>query len=102
MKFKTGDKVIVIAGANKGKTGEIAKILKDKNKVIIEGVNIKKKHQKAVQGQAGGIVEIAAPIDASNVSILDPKENKASRISYTFDKKGKKVRVSAKSGSEIK
>jgi large subunit ribosomal protein L24 len=100
MKFKTGDKVVVIAGANKGKTGEIAKILKDKNKVIIEGVNIKKKHQKAVQGQEGGIIEIAAPIDASNVAILDG--DKASRISYTFDKKGKKVRVATKSGKEIK
>ena len=100
MKFKTGDKVVVITGANKGKTGEIAKILKDKNQVIIEGVNIKKKHQKPVQGQEGGIIEIAAPIDASNIAILDG--DKASRISYSFDKKGKKVRVATKSGKELK
>ena len=100
MKFKTGDKVIVIAGADKGKIGEIAKILKDDNKVIVEGVNIKKKHQKASQGQEGGIIEIAAAIDASNIAILD-KDDKASRISYTFDKKGKKVRVATKSGKEL-
>jgi len=99
MKFKTGDKVIVIAGANKGKTGEIAKILKDDNKVIIEGVNIKKKHQKEFQGKEGGIIEIAAPMNASNIAILDGE--KASRISYAFDKKGKKVRVTTKSGKEI-
>ena len=100
MKFKTGDKVVVIAGVNKGKTGNITKILKDKNKVIIEGVNMKKKHQKAIAGQPGGIVEFEAPIDASNVAILDG--DKASRISYTFDKKGKKIRVATKSGKEIK
>ena len=100
MKFKTGDKVIVISGANKGKTGEITKILRDQNKVVIEGVNVKKKHQKAVAGQAGGIVEFSAPIDASNVAILDG--DKPSRISYTFDKKGKKVRIATKSGKEIK
>ena len=100
MKFKTGDEVVVIAGASKGKKGKIAKILKGKNQVIIEGVNLKKKHQKAVQGQAGGIVEFAAPLDASNVAIVDG--DKASRISYTFDKKGKKVRVATKSGKELK
>jgi len=100
MKFKTGDKVVVIAGANKGKTGEITKIFRDKNQVVIEGVNVKKKHQKAFQGQAGGIVEFSAPIDASNVAILDG--DKASRISYKFDKKGKKVRVATKSGKELK
>lgn len=102
MKFKTGDKVIVIAGANKGKTGEIEKILKKENQVVIDGVNIKKKHQKATQGKEGGIIEISAPIDASNVAILDEKENKASRISYSFDEKGKKTRISTKSKTELK
>ena len=100
MKFKTGDKVVVIAGANKGKTGEITKVLRDKNQVVIEGVNVKKKHQKAFGGQEGGIVEFSAPIDASNVAILDG--DKPSRISYKFDKNGKKVRIATKSGKELK
>ncbi len=92
--------MIVIAGANKGKTGNITKIFRDKNKVIIEGVNVKKKHQKAIAGQPAGIVEFEAPIDASNVAILGG--DKPSRIGFTFDKKGKKIRIAKKSGKEIK
>ena len=102
MKLKKGDKVIVIAGKNKGKESVIIKALPRENKVILEGVNIKKMHKKATQHTKGGIIEAPAAVDVSNVALLDPKEKKPSRVGYTFDKKGKKVRVSKKSGTILK
>ena len=101
MNFKVGDEVVVIAGSDKGKTGKIVKTLRDENKVIVEGVNIVKKHQKATAQETGGIVEMAAPIHASNVMIVDPKTKKGTRIGHTIDKNGKKVRVTKKSDSTI-
>ena len=73
MKLKVGDKVVVISGADKGKEGKIIKTLRSENKVIVEGVHIVKKHQKPTGNNSGGILEIEAPIDASNVIIIDPK-----------------------------
>ncbi|MCI9233130.1 MAG: 50S ribosomal protein L24 [Bacilli bacterium] len=101
MNLKTGDKVVVIAGSNKGKEGTITKILRDENKVIIEGVNVRKKHIKPQGGNAGSIVEMEAPIDASNVMILDPKAKKGTRIGHTVNKEGKKVRVCKKSNEVL-
>ncbi len=101
MKLKTGDKVIVIAGKDKGKEGEITKVLRDSNKVVVDGVNILKKHQKArTQGESGQILEVASPVDVSNVAIVDPKTGKPTRIAYKVVK-DKKVRVAVKSGSEL-
>ena len=101
MNFKVGDKVVVIAGKDKGKDGKIIKVLKTENKVVIEGINIVKKHIKGNGQQAGSINEIEAPIHASNVMILDPKTNKPTRIGHTNDKKGKKIRVTKKSNSSL-
>ena len=101
MNFKTGDKVVVIAGKDKGKEGTITKTLRSENKVIIEGVNIVKKHIKPRGNEAGSIVEVEAPIHASNVMILDPKTNKRTRIGHEIDKNGKKIRVAKKSNSAI-
>ncbi len=97
MKLKVGDKVVVKSGSDKGKTGKIIKTLKTENKVIVEGVHIVKKHKKPTGNDAGGIMEIEAPINASNVMIVDPKTKKGTRISHTIDKNGKKVRISTKS-----
>ena len=97
MKLKVGDKVVVKAGSDKNKEGKIIKTLKAENKVIVEGVHILKKHQKPNGNNAGGIMEIEAPIDASNVMIVDPKTKKGTRIAHTTDKNGKKVRISTKS-----
>ena len=96
MNFKTGDKVVVIAGSNKGKQGKLTKVFKEDNTVIIEGINIVKKHKKPTGGNAGSIIEKEAPINASNVMMLDPKTNKGTRIGHTTNKKGKKVRISIK------
>ncbi len=92
MNFKTGDKVVVIAGKDKGKEGKIVKVLKSENKVVVEGINIVKKHIKPNGNGAGSITEMEAAIHASNVMIIDPKTNKRTRIGHTTDKKGNKVR----------
>lgn len=102
MNFKTGDKVIVIAGASKGKTGKIIKILEKESRVIVEGVNMVKKHQKPTQNnQTGGIIEREAPIHISNIMMVDSKTGKPTKIKIEIDKKGNKVRVSKKSNEKI-
>lgn len=101
MNFKTGDKVVVIAGKDKGKEGSITKVLRADNKVVVEGVNVAKKHVKPNGQTSGSIVEVELPIHASNVMIIDPKTKKGTRIGHTVDKNGKKIRVSKKSNSNI-
>ena len=101
MNLKVGDKVVVIAGSSKGKEGKIIKVLKNENKVIVEGCNIVKKHKKGNGQETGGILEVEAPIHASNVMIIDPKTKKRTRIGYTIDKNNKKIRIAKKSGEKI-
>lgn len=94
MKIKKGDKVVVIAGADKGKEGIVQVAYPKLNKVVVEGVNTHKKHKKPTQQTPeGSVVDIYVPIDVSNVAIIDPKTKKATRIAYSKDKNGKKVRV---------
>ena len=102
MNFKVGDKVNVIAGKDKGKSGKILHILRSKNKVVVEGINMVKKHQKPTGTETGGIIEVAAPINASNVMIVDPKTKKRTRIGHTTDEKtGKKIRIAKKSNEKL-
>ncbi len=112
MQIKTGDTVVVIAGKDrftkdkKGNivptTGKVLKVYPKTNRVLVEGVNIVTKHQKPTQAnQNGGIVKVEAPIDASNVMLLDPKVNKPTRVGIKIDENGKKIRVSKKSGYEF-
>ncbi len=101
MNLKTGDKVVVIAGKEKGKEGKIAKILHKENKVLVENINFMKKHQKSDGQNPGSIVEIEAPIHASNVMLIDPTNNEKTRIGYTVDKNNKKVRISKKTKKEL-
>ena len=101
MNFKTGDKVVVIAGKDKGKEGKILKTLAKENKVVVENVNVVKKHQKGNGQTPGGIVDMEAPIHASNVMIVDPKTKKPTRIGHSTDKSGKKIRVTKKSNSSL-
>ncbi len=98
MNFKTGDKVVVISGKDKGKEGKVTKVLRTKSKVVVEGVNIVKKHMKPNGQTTGSIVEMEAAIDASNVMMIDPKTKTRTRIGHTTDKNGKKVRIAKKSG----
>lgn len=101
MNFKNGDKVVVIAGKSRGKEGKITTVLRAENRVVVEGVNIIKKHIKPNGQNAGSIVEREAPIDASNVMHLDPKTKKPTRIGHTVDKKGNKIKIAKKSNEKI-
>ena len=101
-KIISGDTVYVTTGKDKGKTGKVLRMLKSKNKVIIEKVNVVKRHSKPTQqSPTGGIVEKELGIDLSNVMLLDPETNTPSRAGYKVDEKGKKIRISKKSGEEI-
>ncbi len=101
MNLKKGDKVIVIAGADKGKSGVIQKVIPESNRVVVENVNVRKKHQKPTQANPeGSIVEVYAPIHASNVMLEDPKTKKPTRIGHKVVK-GEKVRVAKKSGTVL-
>jgi large subunit ribosomal protein L24 len=107
MKLKKEDNVIVISGNFKGKTGKILKVFPKNHRIIIEGVNLRKRHTKASQqNPQGGIIEKESPIDASNVMILDPKSNEPTKIGKKViidEKTGKKrsVRISRKSGEML-
>ena len=102
MNFKVGDEVVVIAGSNKGKTGKVIKTLRSENKVVVEGVNIVKKHVRETANSTGGILEVEAPINASNVMIVDPKTKKRTRIGHTTDTKtNKKIRCTKKANEKI-
>ena len=100
MSIKVGDKVVVIAGSCKGSEGKVKKVLKNEDRVIIEGVNLVKKHQKGNGQESGGILEIEAPIHASNVMIIDPKTKKPTRIGKKIEK-DKKVRIAIKSSEKL-
>jgi len=101
MNLVKGDKVIVIAGRDKGKTGTIQKVIPEQNRVVVEGINLRKKTNKPSQKNPdGGIVEIYAPIDASNVMLVDPKTKQPTRIGHK-EVKGKKVRYAKKSGTVL-
>ena len=101
VKLKKGDKVIVVAGKNKGNTGEIIKVLPTKNRAIVRGVNLVKRHTKPTQNNTGGIIEKEGTIDVSNIAYLDEKDNKPSRLGFKILEDGRKVRFSKKSGEVI-
>ena len=102
MKLKKGDKVLVIAGKNRGETGTIARVLPKEDRVLLDGINVVKRHRRATrQGGKGQIVEKPMPLHASNVMLVDPKSGKRTRIHITRDEKGNRVRVATKSGQTI-
>lgn len=101
MKIKTKDKVIVLAGKDKGKTGEVTSVSPKENRVTVSGVNMIARHTKPSQANPqGGIVRREAPLHASNVALVDPKSNKATRVGYKTVK-GEKTRVARRSGQEV-
>lgn len=103
MKIKKGDKVKVITGSYKGTVAEVTKVFPKTDKVLVEGVNIVKKHLKPTQANPdGGIVEKEAPIHVSNVALYDAKAKQAGKVRIELDKDGKKVRVFKKSGAQVK
>jgi large subunit ribosomal protein L24 len=103
-KIKKGDTVMVIAGRDKGRSGEVIEVRRDDGQALVRGVNLVKRHQKQSATQEGGIVSKEAPIHLSNVALTDPKDGKPTRVGFKFIGKGdarKKVRVAKRSGAEI-
>lgn len=99
-KIKKGDKVAILAGRDKGKTGEVTKVMPSENRVIVAGANMVKRHNRPTQTTPGGIEEKEAPIHVSNVALVDPKSGEATRVGFEV-RDGKKVRVAKKSGEVI-
>jgi len=101
MKIKKGDTVIVRTGRDKGKQGSVLRALPTENKVIVQGVNVAKRHTRQSPTSQGGIVEKEMPIHVSNVSHIDPKDNKPTRVGFKVLKDGTKTRVARRSGEVI-
>ncbi len=101
VKIKKGDKVVVLAGRDKGKNGEVVKVLPRENKAVVSGVNVVRRHQKQTQTQEAGIISKEAPIHLSNIALEDPKDGKPTRVGYKILNDGRKVRVAKRSGEEI-
>ncbi len=100
-KIKKGDKVIVVTGRDKGKTGEVMRVLRSDDRVLVQGVNIVKRHNRPTQVSPGGILEKEAPIHISNVAHVDPKEDKPTRVGLRIDDAGRKIRFAKRSGEAI-
>ena len=100
LKVRKDDEVVVITGRDKGKSGKIIRVIPDEMRVVVQGVNMVKRHTRPTQGKAGGIVEKESPIHVSNVAHMDPKDRKPTKVGYkTVD--GAKLRFARKSGETI-
>lgn len=99
-KIRTGDNVIVLSGRDKGRTGSVVKMMPKEGKAVVSGINQVKRHQRQTQTEQGGIITKDAPIDLSNLAIVDPKDGKATRVGFKIED-GKKVRVAKRSGEVI-
>jgi large subunit ribosomal protein L24 len=101
LKIKKGDKVVVIAGKDKGKRGEVLKVLPAESRLIIQGINMVKRHTRPAMGNPGGIVDKEASIHVSNVAHADPKDDKPTRVGFKTLEDGRKVRFAKRSGEVI-
>ena len=101
MKLKKGDRVVVLTGKDRGKEGVISRVMPKSSRVIVDGVNVVKKHQKAKSAtQAGGIIERDMPMPVSSVAIIST-DGKATRVGYKFDSAGNKIRICRRTGAEL-
>ena len=99
-KIRKGDNVVVIAGKDKGRTGEVVQVMPKEDRAVVRGVNMVKRHQRQTQSQEAGIINKEAPIHLSNIAIADPKDGKPTRVGFKIDG-DKKVRVAKRSGEVI-
>ena len=100
-KIKKGDRVIVTTGRDKGKSGQVTRIITEENRAVVSGVNIAKRHTRQTAQQEGGILSKEMPIQISNLALIDPKDGKPTRVGYKTLADGKKVRVAKRSGEVI-
>ena len=100
-KIRKGDTVVVLAGKDKGRSGEVIKMMPKDDKALVQGVNMVKRHQRQTASQEAGIISKEAPIHLSNLAVADPKDGKATRIGFKTLEDGTKVRVAKRSGEQI-
>ena len=100
-KIRKGDKVVVRTGKDKGKTGEVLRVLRDEDRVLVQGVNMVKRHTRPAPGNPGGIIDKEASIHISNVALADPKTGKPTRVGFKVLDGGRKVRIARRSGEAI-
>jgi large subunit ribosomal protein L24 len=100
-KIKKGDKVVIIAGKDKGTKGEVLEVLKTESRVVVRGVNVVKRHQKPSQADPGGMKNFEAPVHVSNVAHVDPRDGKPVRVGFKTDQHGRKTRFAKRSGESI-
>ena len=100
-KIKKGDKVVVIAGRDKGRRGEVLRVVREDRRAVVSGVNMIKRHTRPAQGNPGGIVEREAPVHISNLALEDPKDGTPTRVGYRVLEDGRKVRFAKRSGEVI-
>ena len=102
MKIRKGDKVRILAGKDRGREGKVSRAIPADRKVIVEGVNIAKRHQKSTSATIqGGIIDKAMPINASNVAVISPADGKPTRVGHRFTESGQKVRVCRRTGVDL-
>jgi large subunit ribosomal protein L24 len=99
-KIRKGDKVVVLAGKDKGRTGEVLRVMPKEDRALVRGINIVVRHQRQTQAQEGGLIRKEAPIHLSNIAIADPKDGKPTRVGFKIDG-DKKIRVAKRSGETI-
>jgi large subunit ribosomal protein L24 len=100
-KIKKGDKVVILTGRDKGRSGEVIEVRPTEGRALVRGVNLVKRHTKQTQNQEGGILSKEAPIQLSNLAVADPKDGKPTRVGFKVLEGGKKVRVAKRSGETI-
>jgi len=102
MKIRKGDKVVVLTGKDRGKEGLVMRALPEVGKVVVEGVNVAKRHQRPTSAtQQGGIIDKLMPLDVSNVAVISPSDGKATRVGFRFDDKGNKIRICKRTGADL-
>ncbi len=101
LKIKRGDTVIVISGKEKGKRGEVERVIPAKNRVVVRGVNVRTRHARPSQQNQEGLHTFEAPLDVSNVMLVDPNSGEPTKVGYRFAGSGEKVRVSKRSGKDV-
>lgn len=100
-KIRKGDKIVILTGKDKGKTGEVIKVNPKAESALVQGLNMVKRHQRQSQTQEAGIIAKEAPIHLSNLAVADPKDGKPTRIGFRINADGSKVRVAKRSGESI-
>jgi large subunit ribosomal protein L24 len=100
-KIRKGDKVVVLAGRDKGRSGEVIEVRPTENRAVVRGINMVKRHQRQTAQQEGGIISKELAVHLSNIALADPKDGKPTRVGFKVQSDGKKVRIAKRSGAEI-